>query len=282
MAIMKTVFAPAKINLCLHVTGRREDGYHDLATLMQRVDVQDRLEITVSSGAEITACCPQLILPPGVENIAARAARLFLSYLREECSVVMRIDKKIPAAAGMGGGSSNAASVLLALNDMLGANLSQSELISIGVKIGADVPFFLYDQSAAWATGVGERLQPWPGLPPVTFVLVNPGVEVSTAWVFKTLGLTCSRPIAKIPRFPVRTSGLVRLLHNDLEVVTCQRHPVITTIKERLLAGGAAGALMSGSGPTVFGVFDDQDQAGKVANVLSTETDWWVQVVNPL
>ena len=282
MAMMQTVFAPAKINLCLHVTGRREDGYHDLATLMQRVDVQDRLEITVSSGSEITACCPQLVLPPGVENIAARAARLFLSYIREECSVAVRIDKKIPAAAGMGGGSSNAASVLLALNDMLGVNLSHSELISIGVKIGADVPFFLYDQSAAWATGVGERLQPWPGLPPVTFVLVNPGIEVSTAWVFKTLGLTCSRSIAKIPRFPVRTSGLVRLLHNDLEVVTCQRHPVITTIKERLLAGGAAGALMSGSGPTVFGVFDDQDQARKAAKVLSTETDWWVQVVNPL
>jgi 4-diphosphocytidyl-2-C-methyl-D-erythritol kinase len=280
--MMKTVFAPAKINLCLHVTGRREDGYHDLATLMQRVDIQDRLEITVSSGAEITACCPKLNLPPGVENIAVRAARLFLSYIKEECSVAVRIDKKIPAAAGMGGGSSNAASVLLALNDMLGVNLSQSELISIGVKIGADVPFFLYDQSAAWATGVGERLQPWPGLPPTAFVLVNPGIEVSTAWVFKTFGLTCSQPIAKIPRFPVRTSGLVRLLHNDLEIVTCQRHPVITAIKERLLAGGAAGALMSGSGPTVFGVFDDQDQAGKIAKVLSTETDWWVQVVNPL
>jgi 4-diphosphocytidyl-2-C-methyl-D-erythritol kinase len=280
--MMKTVFAPAKINLCLHVTGRREDGYHDLATLMQRFDIQDRLEITVSSGAEITACCPQLNLPPGVENIAVRAARLFLSYIKEECSVAVRIDKKIPAAAGMGGGSSNAASVLLALNDMLGVNLSQSELISIGVKIGADVPFFLYDQSAAWATGVGERLQPWPGLPPTAFVLVNPGIEVSTAWVFKTFGLTCSQPIAKIPRFPVRTSGLVRLLHNDLEIVTCQRHPVITAIKERLLAGGAAGALMSGSGPTVFGVFDDQDQAGKIAKVLSTETDWWVQVVNPL
>ncbi len=278
----KVVRAPAKINLCLHVTGRREDGYHDLATLMQRVAIQDRLEIAISGGTEITVCCPRLALSPGAENIAARAARLFLSYIGEACSVAVRIDKKIPAAAGMGGGSSNAASVLLALNDMLDVNLSQSELISIGVTIGADVPFFLYDQSSAWATGVGERLQPWPGLPPTTFVLVNPGIEVSTAWVFKTLGLTCSRPIAKIPRFPVRTSGLVRLLHNDLEVVTCQRHPVITTIKDRLLAGGAAGALMSGSGPTVFGVFDDQDQAEKVAKVLSAETDWWVQVVNPL
>jgi 4-diphosphocytidyl-2-C-methyl-D-erythritol kinase len=282
MAMMKTVFAPAKINLSLHVTGRREDGYHDLATLMQRVDVQDRLEIAISRGAEVTVCCPQLVLSPGVENIAARAARLFLSYIGEEYSIAVRIDKKIPAAAGMGGGSSNAASVLLALNVLLGVNLSRSELISIGVKVGADVPFFLYEKSAAWATGVGERLQTWSGLPPVTFVLVNPGIEVSTAWVFKTLGLTCSRPIARIPRFPVRTSDLVRLLHNDLEVVTCQRHPVITTIKERLVAGGAAGALMSGSGPTVFSVFDDPDQAGKVAKVLSMETDWWVQVVNPL
>ena len=282
MAMMKTVFAPAKVNLCLHVTGRREDGYHDLATLMQRVDVQDRLEIAISRGDEVTVCCPQLVLSPGVENIAARAARLFLSYIREDCSINVRIDKNIPAAAGMGGGSSNAASVLLALNDMLGVNLSLSELISLGVKIGADVPFFLYGKSAAWATGVGERLQPWPGLPLATFVLVNPGIEVSTAWVFKTLGLTCSRPIAKIPRFPVRTSGLVRLLYNDLEAVTCQRHPVITTIKERLVAGGAAGALMSGSGPTVFGVFDDQGLAAKVASTLSAETDWWVQVVNPL
>ncbi len=278
----KVVHAPAKVNLCLHVTGRREDGYHDLATLMQRVDLQDRLEITLSSGDEIAVCCAQLILPPGVENIAARAARLFLSYIKEECSVAVRIDKKIPAAAGMGGGSSNAASVLLALNGMLGVNLSQSELMSIGVEVGADVPFFLYDQSAAWATGVGERLQPWPGLPPITFVLVNPGVEVSTAWVFKTLGLTCSRPIAKIPRFPVRASDLVGLLHNDLEVVTCQRHPVITTIKERLVAGGAVGALMSGSGPTAFGVFADRSQAEKVADSLSVDTDWWVQVVDPL
>ena len=139
----KVVHAPAKINLCLHVTGRREDGYHDLATLMQRVAIQDRLEIAISSGTEITVCCPRLVLSPGVENIAARAARLFLSYIGEECSVAVRIDQTIPAAAGMGGGSSNAASVLLALNEMLGVKLSQSELMSIGLKIGADVPFFL-------------------------------------------------------------------------------------------------------------------------------------------
>jgi 4-diphosphocytidyl-2-C-methyl-D-erythritol kinase len=278
----KVVHAPAKINLSLHVSGRREDGYHDLEMLMQKVGVYDRLEIDVSAGAEIKSFCPQLALSAGVENIVVRAARLFLSYINEKCSVHVQIDKKIPVAAGMGGGSSDAASVLLALNEMLNVNLSRGELIDLGVQIGADVPFFLYDQSAAWATGIGERLQPWPGLPPVAFVLVNPGIEVSTAWVFKTLGLTCSRPIAKIPRFPVRTSDLIGLLHNDLEVVTCQRHPVITTIKERLISGGAAGALMSGSGPTAFGVFEDRSQAEKVAESLSVDTDWWVQVVDPL
>lgn len=278
----KVVQAPAKVNLNLHVVGRRADGYHDLATLMQRVDVQDRLEVAVSCGSKISVSCPQLSLPQGVENIAGRAARLFLSYIKAECSVTVRIDKEIPAAAGLGGGSSNAASVLLALNDMLGAKLSQSELLTIGVEIGADVPFFLCKQSTAWATGVGERLQPWPGLPPLSFVLVNPGVEVSTAWVFKNLGLTCSRPIARIPRFPVSASGLTGLLHNDLEAVTCQRHPVVTTIKERLIAGGAAGALMSGSGPTVFGVFEDHEQAVSIAKALARETDWWVRVVNPL
>ncbi len=130
MIMMKTVFAPAKINLCLHVTGRREDGYHDLATLMQKVDVQDRLDIVISRGVDITVCCPQLVLPDGAENIAARAARLFLSYVEEECSVSIRIDKKTPAAAGLGGGSSDAAAVLLALNSMLNVNLSKSELMS--------------------------------------------------------------------------------------------------------------------------------------------------------
>jgi 4-diphosphocytidyl-2-C-methyl-D-erythritol kinase len=153
--------------------------------------------------------------------------------------------------------------------------------MALGVRLGADVPFFLYGQTA-WATGIGECLQPWSGLPPVTLVLVNPGLVVSTAWVFQNLGLTRPMPTARIPRFPERASDLVRLLHNDLEVVTCQHHPVITTIKERLIASGADGALMSGSGATVFGVFEDSSRAEHAAQILSAETDWWVKVVNPL
>jgi 4-diphosphocytidyl-2-C-methyl-D-erythritol kinase len=151
----------------------------------------------------------------------------------------------------------------------------------LGARLGADVPFFLYKQTA-WVTGIGDQFKPWPGLPPIWLVLVNPGVAVSTAMVFQNLGLTHHMATAKIPRFPERMSGLVRLLHNDLEVVTCQRHPVITSIKDRLIANGADGTLMSGSGATVFGVFDKHSSAEQAAQALSSETDWWVKVVNPL
>ena len=281
MAVRKTVFAPAKVNLCLHVLGKRADGYHDLAMLMQRVALFDRLDIELVAGTDVTVSCPGLELANDEQNIVEKATRLFLTYVDMKQGVSISVEKNIPTAAGLGGGSSDAAAVLETLDELLGSGLTGAELMGLGRRLGADVPFFLHKQTA-WATGIGDQLEAWPGLPPVTLVLVNPGIEVSTAGVFRSFGLTHSRPIAKIPRFPEGTSGLVRLLHNDLEVVTCQRHPVITTIKERLLASGANGALMSGSGPTVFGLFDEHSLAVQVARSFSSETDWWVEVVNPL
>jgi 4-diphosphocytidyl-2-C-methyl-D-erythritol kinase len=281
MSITKTVFAPAKVNLCLHVLGRRPDGYHDLAMIMQRVDLFDQIDLKLVQGTDVTVSCPGLVLAEGEQNIVEKAVRLLLRYVNLEQGVSVAVNKSIPSAAGLGGGSSDAASVLEALDEMLELKLSTTELMGLGSCLGADVPFFLYKKTA-WATGIGDRFEPWPAMPPVALILVNPGVEVSTAGVFKTLGLTCPRPIARIPRFPVGTSDLACLLRNDLEVVTCQHHPVITAIKERLVSAGAAGALMSGSGPTVFGLFDDLSQAENVARNLSVETDWWVQVVNPL
>lgn len=281
MVTIKTVFAPAKVNLCLYVLGRRPDNYHELAMLMQRIDLFDRLEIEVVAGHDVTVFCPGLELHGGEQNIVERAARLLLSHVGMKRGISIRVDKSIPAAAGLGGGSSDAAAVLEALNDLLGLDLPRAELMAVGRCLGADVPFFLYRQSA-WATGIGDRFEAWLGLPPVTLVLVNPRIAVSTAWVFQNLGLTCSGAIAKIPRFPKETRDLVRLLHNDLEAVTCQRHPVITTIKERLIAAGAFGALMSGSGPTVFGLFDKRCNAERAAEALSSATDWWVKVAHPL
>ncbi len=281
MLARKTVFAPAKVNFSLSVLGRRADGYHDLAMLMQRVSLFDRLDIELVDGTEVTVDCPGIDRNSGEENIVEKAVRLLLAHVGLVQGVSVAIEKKIPAAAGLGGGSSDAATVLEALNDLLGLGLSLAELMLLGCRLGADVPFFLYKQTA-WATGIGDQLEPWPGRPPLVLVLVNPRVAVSTSEIFQSLGLTCNRPIARIPRFPARTSEFVRLLHNDLEVVTCQRYPVITTIKERLLAGGASGSLMSGSGPTVFGVFESSALANSVAESISKETTWWVQVVNPL
>ena len=277
----KMVLAPAKVNLCLHVLAKRDDGYHDLAMLVQRITLYDRLEIELVPDEDVTVECPGLELAVGEQNIVEKSARLFLQHVGSRRGVKISVIKKIPAAAGLGGGSSDAAAVLEALDDMLGTGLPRAELRAFGRRLGADVPFFLYKQTA-WATGIGDRLEAWPGLPPVWLVLVNPRLAVSTAWVFRNLGLTHHRPIAKLPRFPQGISALVRLLHNDLEVVTCQHHPVIATIKERLIASGAEGALMSGSGPTVFGLFAERGRAERAAAAISRDTEWWVEVVSPL
>jgi len=279
--MQRTVAAPAKVNFILDVLGRRPNGYHDVAMLMVRLSLHDRVTVTLNGGNRIAAICPGLELAVGEENIAARAARLFVEHTGIETGIDIRIDKHIPAAAGMGGGSSNAAAVLLALNDLLGTDLPRSELQSLGVRLGADVPFFLCGEMAAWATGIGERLEPWRGLPPCCLVLVNPRFAVSTAWVYQNLGLTGHRSATKIPRFPERMADLAGLLRNDLEVVTSSRHPEITTIKSRLLASGALAALMSGSGPTVFGLYADEVAAERAAEQLAEGTGWWTAAVTP-
>ncbi|WP_291317106.1 4-(cytidine 5'-diphospho)-2-C-methyl-D-erythritol kinase [Desulfuromonas sp.] len=277
----RTFLAPAKINLCLHVLGRRTDGYHDLAMVMQRVSLYDRVELALSEHPGVRASCPGLVLPEGGENIAASAARLLLKRVGSASGVDILVEKNIPAAAGLGGGSSDAAAVLMGLNEMLGAGLTREELMAMGGELGADVPFFIF-QDAAWATGVGDVLEKLPGLPPVWYVLVNPGISVSTAWVYRNLGLTSTGGVAKMPRF-FRTSGeLVRLLHNDLERVTIARHPQVAEIKGRLLDLGAEGSLMSGSGPTVFGVFASEGAAQGALEALGQTPGWRTFGVRPL
>jgi 4-diphosphocytidyl-2-C-methyl-D-erythritol kinase len=135
---------------------------------------------------------------------------------------------------------------------------------------------------AAWATGIGERLEPWRGLPPCRLVLVNPRFAVSTAWAYQNLGLTDQRRMSKIPRFPERMEDLVQMLRNDLEAVTSARHPEIAAIKERLLHAGALGVLMSGSGPTVFGVFAGQAAAEDAVAQLACKSGWWTAAASPI
>ena len=277
-----TILAPAKVNLILDVLGKRPDGYHDVAMLMVRLSLHDRVQVALVPGSEIAVICPGLDLAACAENIAGRAARLFLDHTGRQSGAVIHIDKQIPAAAGLGGGSSDAAAVLLALDSLLDTSLPHGELQALGVCLGADVPFFLCGEMAAWATGIGEQLEPWRGLPPCHLVLVNPGFAVSTAWVYQNLRLTHYRRTTKIPRFPERMADLVQMLRNDLEAVTAVRHPEIAAIKARLMAAGALGALMSGSGPTVFGVFATAAAADQAATQLTRDSGWWTAATSPI
>ncbi|WP_394708577.1 4-(cytidine 5'-diphospho)-2-C-methyl-D-erythritol kinase [uncultured Desulfuromusa sp.] len=280
--LQKTFEAPAKINLCLHVLGRLASGYHELAMAMQRVDLYDTIRIRVGGEAGVRVLCSGVDLPEGDDNIAAKAARGLLDLTGIGVGVDIHIEKRIPVAAGLGGGSSDAATVLLGLNEMLGKKISMEKLLILGGELGADVPFFVFQQPA-WATGIGTTLQPLPVLPEVAYLLINPGITVSTADVYRSLQLTKGGELANLPRFSVVTKAdLCRALHNDLESVTLRQFPVIAAIKQRLLAEGALGALMSGSGSTVFGVFDDFEAAHRAGHVLAAEKDWLVFPVHPI
>ncbi len=280
---MKTLVidAPAKINLCLHVLGRRSDGYHELAMAMQRVDLCDRLEICVRAGRGVDVRCEALAADAG-ENIAARAARLVLHELQLERRVEIEISKRIPIAAGLGGGSSDAAAVLEGLNRLLGMPLAQDRLLALGAQLGADVPFFLFGHPA-WATGTGTQLEALPPLPEVCYLLINPGFAVSTAWVYESLRLTKGGELANLPRFSVTSRAeLLDALHNDLEIITASRHPEIDEMKSFLLDKGAAGALMSGSGASVFGIFADEAGARSACAAVPGESGWRAFVARPL
>ena len=277
----KRLFAPAKINLCLHVLGKRPDGYHDLAMLMQSLDFGDILEIELTDRpGEVVVLCAGVDLQAGEENIAAKAARRMLVLSDKKVGVRIVIEKNIPVAAGLGGGSSNAATTLMGLNDLLDLRLSKKELMAEGVKLGADVPFFLF-ADRAWATGIGDQLQALPPLPSVWYVLVNPGIFISTAWAYQNLGLTAPPILTKLPRFLTTVDDLVVILENDLERVSIGRYPVLAEIKEKLITLGARGSLMSGSGATVFGLFTEEAQALAAADVLRNSSNWRIITTKP-
>jgi len=269
--------SPAKVNLVLRVLRKREDNYHDLATLMQKVSLYDELEFFPADRG-ISLRCPDSPLPENENNIVFRAASKLFSLAGCSPGVTITIRKRIPLAAGLGGGSSNAAMTLLALNDLFRFNFSTDELMKLGATLGADVPFFLF-RGPAWAFGIGDRLEAAQDIPPFWFVLVNPGFEVSTKAIYENLnlGLTNETIHYSIPRF-LAGKDVAEGLQNDLERVTLEMHPSLQEIKDLLILNGAAGALMSGSGPTLFGIFDTQDKAEKAKTVLGKSNTWSVFV----
>ncbi|MDR0476695.1 MAG: 4-(cytidine 5'-diphospho)-2-C-methyl-D-erythritol kinase [Desulfobulbaceae bacterium] len=254
--------APAKINLYLRVLGRRQDGYHDLDSWMQKIALADRLIIALRPAPGLTLTVSDQRLAADETNLVWRAATAFFAACRlaDRIGADIMLEKNIPLSAGLGGGSSDAAATLLGLNRLCALPLTGPALAAIGLSLGADVPFFLFSAPSAFVGGIGEILCPAPVLSGYHLLLVNPGFPVSTREVFSRLPLTEKRKKIKRTAPAGWENGQdVSDLDNDLEAVAIAMHPEIAGIKARLLALGAAAALMSGSGATVFGLFPRPD-----------------------
>ncbi|MDY0397300.1 MAG: 4-(cytidine 5'-diphospho)-2-C-methyl-D-erythritol kinase [Desulfuromonas thiophila] len=271
--------AAAKVNLCLHVLSRQADGYHQLCMLMQRIGLFDLIEIELTAGSGVELECAGVVLPPGGCNLAERAARLLLDQLIDPPGVRIVLHKRIPVAAGLGGGSSDAATVLLALRQQLNVPLAQEQLMALGLRLGADVPFFLQGQPA-WALGIGERLQPLRRLPNCWYVLLNPGVALSTAQVYGQVRHYSTAPRQRL--YFTRTAELAGLLHNDLQLPAQGLAPAIEQAATALHAAGAEAVLLSGSGATLFALCDSEVAARQLAARLVLAPGWWLAVAEGL
>jgi 4-diphosphocytidyl-2-C-methyl-D-erythritol kinase len=276
-----TLKAPAKVNYLLEVIRRRPDGYHDLRMVMQRVNLCDEINISLTDTPGISVRCGKNDVPDGPDNIAWKAANCLLELANGSQGADISIIKNIPVAAGLGGGSSDAASVLMGMNELLHLGLSDQRLMEIGVTLGADVPFFIFKKTAL-AEGIGEDLTAMPEMPAAWVLLVNPGVHVSTAWVYKNLQLTNRGELNKLPVSYRELDDVCSIFANDLESVTIPAFPVIAGIKNAMLQHGALGAMMSGSGPTVFGLYRDKDTAEQARAAMIGGTDWFAAVAETL
>ena len=263
-----TLKAPAKINLALEVAGKRPDGYHEVAMIMQSVSLHDTLILSLQE-SDITLMCDRPELPCDHSNLAYRAAELLRREVGVARGVKIELNKRIPLAAGLAGGSTDAAAVLKGLNRLWGLALSPVELEQLAARLGSDVPFCLWGGTSL-ATGRGEILTPLPDFAGHGVVLANPPLHVSTALVYGNYRGAVGNRRRDI--FPLRRSieqqdfaAVADTLFNDLETVTVPAYPQVAEIKEQLLQAGAAGVLMSGSGPTVFALTPDFASAAELA-----------------
>ena len=266
----------AKINLSIDVLGKRQDGYHLVEMIMQTIDLYDLIEINEKDNDQITIKSTSDEIPLDCNNLVYKAANLIKKTFNINKGVEIHIKKNIPVAAGMAGGSSNAAAVLVGLNKLWNLDLSNQELEEIGLKLGADVPFCI-NGGAVLASGIGEELTPIKGLTKDVCILVcKPDLFVSTKEVYECID---SKDIDKRPnnKFLIEclknedTRQLAENMFNVLEGVTVDKHPVIQQIKDIMTNNRALGAMMSGSGPTVFGLYENKEDAVKCKAILEKQ-----------
>jgi len=264
----------AKVNITLDITGKRPNGYHDVRMIMQTISLCD--DIDIEKNKDIIVSCDVSYIPCNQTNLAYKAAKAFFEYKGIDCGAKIHITKRIPSGAGLGGGSSNAAGVIMALNTIYEAGLSTKECMLIGAKIGADVPFFILGGTCL-AEGIGEKLTPLPHMPKCYIVLAKPAFSVSTKSVYQNLDLSkiyikphTTQVISAIKGGNMLSiaSGMV----NVLETVSSKKYPEIETYKKEMLSCGALGSIMSGSGSTVFSVFDNLEKAQNCVEVMRKHT----------
>ncbi|MBO5461222.1 MAG: 4-(cytidine 5'-diphospho)-2-C-methyl-D-erythritol kinase [Ruminococcus sp.] len=264
--------ALAKINLGLDVLGRRENGYHDVRMVMQSIYLYDNVSIDKKEEPGITLITNLNFLPADQGNIAYRAAQMLMEEFDIKEGVRIHLDKHIPVAAGLAGGSTNAAAVLFGMNRLFRLGLSKQELMERGVKLGADVPYCIM-RGTVLAEGIGEELTALPAMPKCTVLIAKPPVAVSTKDIYEALD---SKEIADHPDIDGLLNGLeeqdvkkiASCMGNVLETVTIPMCPVIDDIKKIMLDCGAMNAMMSGSGPTVFGLFESKAAAKKAQEII--------------
>ena len=257
--------ALAKINLGLDILRKREDGYHEVRMIMQTIQMYDVLEMKRVRKPGISLSVNYSYIPNDERNLVYKAAKLLMDEFQVKGGVDIHLEKFIPVAAGMAGGSSDAAAALVGINRLFKLGLSQKELMDRAVNIGADVPYCVM-RGTALAEGIGEKLTSLPGVPMCYVLIGKPGINVSTKFVYGNLHLdeVTEHPDIDGMVEAIRNHdlyGITDRMGNVLESVTCPAYPVIDEIKAQMMKNGAVNAMMSGSGPTVFGIFDDPDKA---------------------
>ena len=271
------VHAHGKINLYLDVIEKRPDGYHEIETIFHSIGLHDDIYLRKRTDRQITVHCEHPHVPCDPRNLAYRAAKMLLDNVPDLNGVDITILKRIPVAAGLGGGSADAAAVLCGMNTLFHLGLTQSNLMQLGVQLGADVPFCILG-GAALGRGIGEILTPLPAMDKPWILLANPGFEISTAWVYQHINLSLTPPEKNVTMLTRCLQNgeffnIVHYLYNGLEVPVLSKYPAVAEIKTKLNKySSSRGALMSGSGATVFALMQDQAQA-KLA-VANFENDF--------
>jgi 4-diphosphocytidyl-2-C-methyl-D-erythritol kinase len=269
----------AKINLGLQIIGERDDGYHSIETILHRIDLYDTLNVRRADRPEITVDCSHPGVPADATNLCYKAADIFFREIEMEPAVDIRLEKSIPVGAGLGGGSADAAAVLHACNTLFGMPLSDDLLCDLSSQIGSDIPYFIRPGSA-YATGRGERLEYLKIKLPYWIVLVHPRIIVSTKWAYRQFSPNSSIKQQDLPALVTEKildpKSWVNSLRNDFEPIVFKEYPIVMRVKEALMKGGADFALMSGSGSSVFGLFQDEHYARDIARELKKSYDVWI------